>query len=150
MKLPRVLIVIILLGLITGAALTQNRQPVRRDINLPNRTTQPPFSDAVLVGNTLYLSGRLGTDPKTGKVPDDVEQEIRLMIDSVKATLAEANMTMDNLVSVQIFCSDLSLYDKFNGIYRSYFNKQLPARAFIGSGTLLRGAHFEMQGIAAK
>jgi reactive intermediate/imine deaminase len=150
MKTSRLLIAVILLGLITGAALTQNRQPARRDINLPGHNTQAPFSDAVLVGNTLYLSGRLGTDPKTGKVPDDVEQEIRLILDGMKATLAEANLTMDNLVSVQIFCSDLSFYDKFNTLYRSYFNKQLPARAFIGSGTLLRGAHFEMMGIAAK
>lgn len=150
MKTYHMLAVIILIGLVTGAALTQTSQPARRDVNLPGRNAQAPFSDAVLVGNTLYLSGRLGTDPKTGKVPDDVEQEIRLILDGVKTTLAEANMTMDHLVSVQIFCSDLSLYDKFNPIYRSYFNKQLPARAFIGSGTLLRGAHFEIIGIAAK
>jgi len=149
MKIHRILIVITLIGLATGAALTQSRQPVRRDINLPGRTTQAPYSDAVLVGNTLYLAGRLGTD-QTGKAPDDVEKEIRLLLDGIKAVLAEANMTMDHLVSVQIFCPDLSLYDKFNGIYRTYFNKNLPARAFIGSGPLLRGAHFEMQGIAVK
>lgn len=150
MNTHRILLVIILIGLVTGAAFTQSRQPARRDINLPGRSTQAPYSDAVLVGNTLYLAGRLGTDPQTGKAPDDVEKEIRLLLDGVKAVLAEANMTMDHLVSVQIFCPDLSLYDKFNAIYRTYFNKNLPARAFIGSGTLLRGAHFEMQGIAAK
>ena len=150
MKTHRMLIVVILIGLATGTALTQSRQPSRRDINLPGRTTPAPYSDAVLVGNTLYLAGRLGTDPQTGRVPDDVEKEIRLLLDGIKAVLAEANMTMDHLVSVQIFCPDLSLYDKFNSIYRTYFNKNLPARAFIGSGTLLRGAHFEMQGIAVK
>src|SRR5437870_9156952 len=150
MKTHRILIAIILISLVTGVALTQSRQPARRDINLPGRTTPAPYSDAVLVGNTLYLAGRLGTDPQTGRVPDDVEKEIRLLLESVKTVLAEANMTMDHLVSVQIFCPDLSLYDKFNGIYRTYFNKNLPARAFIGSGPLLRGAHFEMQGIAVK
>ena len=72
------------------------------------------------------------------------------MIDGFKAVLAEAGMAMDDLVSVQIFCSDISLYDKFNGVYRSYFKKDFPARAFIGSGPLLRGAHFEMQAIAVK
>ncbi len=109
-----------------------------------------PFSDGVKVGNTLYLAGRLGIDPKTNKIPDDPEQEARIMIDGIKSVLAEAGMTMDDLVSVQIFCSDVSLFDKFNPVYRSYFNKNLPARAFIGSGTLLRGARFEMQAIAVK
>ncbi len=122
----------------------------RRMINLPNRSVQAPFSDGVLVGNTLYLAGRLGLDPKTGKVPEDLEQEIRLLLDGIKATLGEAGMTMDDLVSVQVFCPDLSLYDKLNAVYRSYFTKDFPARAFIGSGLLLRGAHFEMQAIAVK
>jgi len=119
-------------------------------INLPNRSVQAPFSDGVLVGNTLYLAGRLGLDPKTGKVPEDLEQEIRLLLDGIKATLGEAGMTMDDLVSVQVFCPDLSLYDKFNAVYRSYFTKDFPARGFIGSGPLLRGAHFEAQAIAVK
>ena len=57
-------------------------------------------------------------------------------------------MTMDDLVSVQVFCPDVSLFDKFNSAYRSYFGKEYPARAFVGSGPLLRGAHFEMLGIA--
>ncbi len=122
----------------------------RRTINLPNRNVNAPFSDGVMVGNTLYLAGRLGIDPKTNKVPDDPEQEARLMIDGIKAVLTEAGMTMDDLVTVQVFCSDVSLFDKFNPIYRSYFKKNLPARAFIGSGTLLRGARFELQGIAVK
>lgn len=57
---------------------------------------------------------------------------------------------MDDLVSMQVFCPDLSLYDKFNEIYRTYFTRHFPARAFIGSGPLLRGARFEAQGIAGK
>jgi len=59
-------------------------------------------------------------------------------------------MTMDDLVFVQVFCPDVSLYDKFNSAYRSYFGKEYPARAFVGSGSLLRGGHFEMLGIAVK
>ena len=68
----------------------------------------------------------------------------------VMATILPAGMTMDDLVSVQVFCSDVSLFDKFNGVYRGYFKKDFPARAFIGSGPLLRGARFEMQAIAVK
>ena len=57
---------------------------------------------------------------------------------------------MDDLVSIQIFCPDLSLYERFNAVYRTYFDDHFPARAFIGSGPLLRGARFEINGIAAR
>jgi len=122
----------------------------RRAINLPARPVQAPFSDGVLVGDTLYLAGRIGIDSKTGKPPEDLEKEIRLLLDGIKDTLAQAGMTMDDLVYVQVFCPDLTLYDKFNGVYRSYFTKDFPARAFVGSGLLLRGGHFEVQSIAIK
>ena len=122
----------------------------RRTINLPRRPVQAPFSDGVQVGNTVYLAGRIGIDPKTGEPPSRINEEIRLMLDGFKATLAEAGMTMDDLVYVQVFCPDLSLYDQFNRGYRSYFSEDFPARAFIGSGPLLRGGHFEMQGIAVR
>src|SRR5687767_1721167 len=111
----------------------------RRHVNLPGRAAQAPFSDAVVVGDTVYLAGRLGVDPKTGKAPEDVDVEIRLLLDGVKSVLAEAGLSMDDLVSVQVYCPDLSLYDRFNGVYRGYFGKDFPARAFVGSGPLLRG-----------
>jgi enamine deaminase RidA (YjgF/YER057c/UK114 family) len=110
-----------------------------------------PFSDAVLVdGKTLYLSGRIGLIPGTTKVPDTAEEEAHLVMQDFQRVLAMAGMTMDNLVSVQIFASDVSLWERFNAVYRTYFKDKLPARAFLGSGTLLFGARFELQGIAAK
>lgn len=137
----------------TGNAATPTPNPAaddRRHIVLPSRTDTLPYSDGVLVGDTLFLAGRIGIDPQTGKPPEEVEKEIRLLLDGMKATLKEAGMTMDDLVSVQVFCPDLSLYEKFNEIYRTYFTKNFPARAFIGSGALLRGGHFEAQGIAVR
>ena len=121
-----------------------------KHIVLPTRKDTLPFSDGVLVGDTLYLAGKIGIDPETGRAPEDVEKEIRLLLDGMKATLAAAELTMDDLVSVQIFCPELSLYEKFNEIYRTYFAKNFPARAFIGSGPLLRGGRFEAQGIAVR
>jgi len=60
-------------------------------------------------------------------------------------------MTMDDLVYVQISCTDLSLFEKFNPIYASYFStRDYPAREFVGAGSLLRGGHFEFQAIAVK
>lgn len=109
-----------------------------------------PFSDGVLVGNTLYIAGHLGLDPKTGKPPVSAEQEVKFALNGFKETVEQAGMKMDDLVSVQVFCSDLSLYDTFNTVYRTYFHEPYPARAFLGSGPLLRGARFEVMGIAVK
>src|SRR6516164_11353374 len=132
-----------------SAQAEDSSQTAQRYINLP-KPVQAPFSDGVLLGNTLYIAGRLGLDPKTGKPPEDVEQEARAVLDGVKAVLSEAGMTMDDLVFVQVFCPDLSLYAKFNDVYKSYFGTDYPARAFVGSGALVRGAHFEMNAIAVK
>ncbi len=123
---------------------------MRRYINLPGRPGNFPFSDGVLVGNTLYIAGRIGLDPQTGYAPDDVEREIHLLLDGVAAVLRQAAMVMDDLVSVTVFCPDLSLFDRFNEIYRSYFQRDFPARAFIGSGPLLRNGRFELIGIAIR
>ncbi len=123
----------------------------RKHIKLSTTRPQAPFSDGVLHGNTLYLAGRLGLDPATGKIPEDPKEEIKLILDGMKSTLAEAGMTMDDLVSVQIFSPEADrYYDLFNEVYRTYFTGPLPARAFLGSGVLLRGARFEVQGIAVK
>ena len=83
-------------------------------------------------------------------MPDTAEAEAKAVLDSIQATLAGAGMTMDDLVYVQIFCSDVSHYAAFNSVYRTYFKQEFPARAFIGSGRLLFDARFEVQGIAVK
>ena len=77
-------------------------------------------------------------------------EEARIVLDDVKATLAAAGMSMDDLVSVQVFCSDVAHFDVFNRVYRGYFTREFPARAFIGSGPLLFGARFEVQAVAVK
>lgn len=107
-----------------------------------------PFSGAVMVDDTLYVSGALGI--VDGKVPENPADEARAVLDSIKATIEAAGMTMDDIVVVQIFCSDVSTYGVFNDVYRTYFTKQYPARAFIGSGPLLFGATYEIMVTAVK
>jgi 2-iminobutanoate/2-iminopropanoate deaminase len=123
---------------------------IRRYINLPGRKTPLPFSDAVQLGDTVYLSGRIGIDPVTGVAPDDVDAELRLLFDGFEAVLGEADMSMDDLVWVQIYSPDISLWERFNIAYLKRFSKELPARAFIGSGPLLKGGRFEMLGVAGR
>jgi 2-iminobutanoate/2-iminopropanoate deaminase len=122
----------------------------RRIINSPDRSPQAAFSSAILTGNTLYISGNIGFDPKTHKPPEKIEDEVTNLMNSYKDLLAQAGFSMDDLVYVQISCTDLANYDKFNAIYKSYFTKDLPAREFIGVASILGGGHFEMQAIAVK
>ena len=146
-------VVLLVAGVFTvrGAFSQVTMQPTRKAIHLAGGPITAPFSDGILTGNTLYLAGRIGLDPKSGKPPEKIEDEIKLLLDGEKEVLAQAGMTMDDLVYVQISCSDLALFDTFNPIYRSYFTtKDFPAREFIGAGSLLRGGHFELQAIAVK
>jgi 2-iminobutanoate/2-iminopropanoate deaminase len=122
----------------------------RRHVILPGRKTPLPFSDAVLAGDTLYLAGRIGIDPKTGVAPASLDEELRLLFQGFTAVLAEERMTMDDLVWVQVFSPDISLWERFNSAYVKRFSRDLPARAFIGSGPLLCNGRFEMMGIAVR
>jgi len=152
-RISFLVVVLAVAGFLTvrGALSQVTIQPTRKVIKLAGGPIEAPFSDAILSGNTLYLAGRIGLDPKTGKAPEKTEDEIKLLLDSEKDVLAAAGMTMDDLVYVQIACTDLSLFEKFNPIYKSYFTtKDYPAREFIGAGSLLRGGHFELQAIAVR
>lgn len=129
--------------------MTSNRD--RQYINLPSRRSPLPFSDAVRIGDTLYLAGRIGIDTDTGRVPASVDDELKLLFAEIQSVLAEAGMTFDDLVWVQVFSPDLSLWERFNLEYLKHFSKdRLPARAFLGSAPLLLGGRFEMMGIAVK
>ena len=111
--------------------------------------TGRPFSGGVLIGDTFYLSGTLGLEANQ-QVPGTAEAEAANVLNNVQKTLSQAGLTMDDLVSVQIFASDVGHYDVFNKVYRGYFKQEFPARAFLGSGKLLFGARFEIVGIAVK
>ena len=138
--------VLFLVGLATPALAADERSYVRP--SLPDGDG-PPFSGGVRVGDTLYLSGDIGLD-ENQKPPDTAKAEAKLLLDGIQATLKEAGYTMDDLVTVTVYCSDVKHYADFNEIYRTYFTKQFPARAFVGAGTLLFDARFEMQAIAVK
>ena len=127
-----------------------NASTDRQYLNLPNRQSPLPFSDAVLVGNTLYIAGRIGIDRATGLAPSSIQKELTLLLDDFQAVLRLADMTMDDLVWVQVFSPDLAQWQPFNAEYTKRFTREFPARAFIGSGPLLLNARFEMMGTAVK
>ena len=112
-------------------------------------STGGPFSGAVQLDDVLFISGTLGLEANN-QVPASAETEATNVLNNVQNTLKQAGMTMDDLISVQVYCSDVAHYDAFNKIYRGFFKQEYPARAFLGSGKLLFGARFEVQGIAVK
>lgn len=122
----------------------------RRFLNLPGRGDALPFSHAVVAGDTVYIAGTLGVDAETGAAPENIEEEVRLVMEGIKAKAELAGVTMDDLVQIQVFCPDLSLYATFNEVYQTYFGDHFPARSFIGSGPLLRNCHFEVNAIAVR
>jgi reactive intermediate/imine deaminase len=129
---------------------THGQAPMRRYINPQTpKDNGRLFSGAVHVGDTLYVSGMLGVTANQQPQPT-VEEEARTVLTNISNTLKSAGMTMDDLVSVQVFCSDVAHYDVFNGVYRTFFTREFPARAFLGAGRLLNGARFEVMGIAVK
>jgi len=147
MKLCRFVVAVLFLALCVTAGASDRKYIVKPR---PEAFKSVPFSDGVLVGNTLYIAGHIGVDVKTGQPPASAEDEARVVMDSIKQTVESAGLTMDDVVSMQVFCTDLKLYDAFNGVYRTYFHGDFPARAFIGADKLLLGGRFEVMGIAVK
>jgi 2-iminobutanoate/2-iminopropanoate deaminase len=131
-----------------GAAMAATDK--RQYIPPPGGAGDMPFSNAVIAGDTIYLAGHIGFEPATRKVPEDVEKEAHLMLDALRDTLTRCGLTLQDVVSLTVYCSDVSLFDRFNAVYRTYLRAPFPARAFIGSAPLLFGARFEIQGIAVK
>jgi reactive intermediate/imine deaminase len=108
-----------------------------------------PFSQAVQVDHTLYLSGQIGVDPASGKlVEGGIAAESRQTMQNIKDLLAEHGHAMGDLVKCTVMLADIKEWPAFNQVYRSFFEGNFPARsAFAGSGLAL-GARVEVECIA--
>jgi 2-iminobutanoate/2-iminopropanoate deaminase len=137
-----------LLLAVPGLALAQQIGPTYFSSPL-GQQLHLPFSSAVLAGNTLYIAGTTGVDPNTKGKLSPVE-EARAVMNSVKHVVEQAGMKMDDIVSVQVFCTDLRDYGAFNSVYKTYFRGHYPARTFIGVASLLFGARYEVNAIAVR
>lgn len=109
-----------------------------------------PYNQAVLTGNTLYTSGQIALDPKTGNlILDDIKTETRQVMENMKAVLEEANMTFENVVKTSIFISDMNDFTAINEIYGSYFdNETAPARETVQVACLPKNVNVEISMIA--
>jgi 2-iminobutanoate/2-iminopropanoate deaminase len=91
-----------------------------------------PFNPAVLVDGTLYVSGQIGRDLKTQKLPEKFDAEVRQVLDNIGIILREAKMNYSDVVSVQVYLTDMGLFQTMNDIYITYFKDQRPSRTTVG------------------
>ena len=104
-----------------------------------------PFSPGILVGDTLYVSGEIGFDLHTGEIPKDFEAEVKACLDSIGIILRAAGMDYPDVVSVQVFLTDITLFKRMNAVYGSVFKMPRPARVTVGVSALaVPAAHIEI------
>lgn len=105
------------------------------------------YSQAVKVGNTVYMSGQIGLDPATMIMADGIDAQITRVFDNLKAVAAAAGATLDNAVKVNVFLTDLGNFTKVNEAMTRYFTQPFPARAAVGVAALPRGALVEVDAV---
>jgi 2-iminobutanoate/2-iminopropanoate deaminase len=111
-----------------------------------------PYNQAILSGNTLYTSGQIAIDPSSGKLKiDTIKEETLLVMENMKAVLAAADMTFENVVKTSIFISDMTNFSEINEVYGSYFNEDTaPARETVEVANLPKFVNVEISMIAIK
>jgi 2-iminobutanoate/2-iminopropanoate deaminase len=110
-----------------------------------------PFSAGILAGDTLYVSGQGGFDSKTGKIPDKFEDEVRSCLQNVGTVLQAAGMDFSDVVAVQVYLTDMDLFQRMNAVYTEVFKEPRPTRTTLGVTKLAgAGAHIEITVTARK
>ena|SRR5690606_1438250 len=111
-----------------------------------------PYSQAVLSGNTLYVSGQIPSNPLTGALMmSSIEEQTKQVMENLKAILSEVDMSFDNVVKATIFITDMSDFSKINSVYGSYFSEtNAPARETVQVSRLPKDVNVEISVIAIK
>jgi 2-iminobutanoate/2-iminopropanoate deaminase len=110
-----------------------------------------PYSQAVLAGDTLYVSGQIALDAETGElITDTLEKETLKVMENLEAVLAAAEMNFSNVVKCSIFLSDMNAFSVVNGIYANFFNELPPARETVEVACLPKNVNVEISCIAVR
>ncbi|TAF45501.1 MAG: RidA family protein [Sphingobacteriales bacterium] len=118
-----------------------------------NQAPKPigPYSQAVIAGNTLYISGQIALEPLSGNlIIDNIANETKQVMENLKAILIHAEMSFSNMVKTTIFLSNMDDFATVNEIYGTYFTGNYPARETVAVKTLPKNVHVEISAIAVK
>ncbi|MGC8852672.1 MAG: RidA family protein [Hydrogenobacter sp.] len=109
-----------------------------------------PYSQAVIYGDLLFVSGQIGIDPKTGKIKETFEEQVKQIFTNIDVILRSAGADRKSIVKVNIYITDLSLFPHLNALYEGFFKdvEVKPARTTVGVSSLPMGAYVEMDIIA--
>jgi len=105
-----------------------------------------PYSQAIRKGNIVFLSGQIPLDPKTMKLVEGVEAQIKQVFENLSQVITEAGASFDDVAKLNIYLTDLSHFDLVNEIMKNYFSEPFPARAAIGVASLPKGSLVEADG----
>jgi 2-iminobutanoate/2-iminopropanoate deaminase len=107
-----------------------------------------PYSQAIIHNGMIYISGQGAVDPMTNQVKTDtIENEARLALENIKIIMAEAGASIDNLLHVSVYLSDIREYGRFNDVYRAYFKEPMPARTCVQAKKLPFGLRIEINAV---
>lgn len=145
---------ILILGLsscISSSSHEEKNEASERKIIIPEGYNQGlPFTPGILVDGTLYVAGFSGEDAKTGIIPEDFETEVKQALDKIGVILKEADMDYKDVVSVQVYLTDMELFERMNTVYRTYFEEPRPTRSIMGIKSLIGPARIEITVTAKK
>lgn len=108
-----------------------------------------PYSQAVMAGNLIFVSGQLPINAATGEMPSDIKAQTAQSIKNIQAILAEAGATLDNVLKTTVYLADMSLFGAMNEVYAEYFKAVYPARAAFAVKELPKQALVEIEVVAA-
>jgi 2-iminobutanoate/2-iminopropanoate deaminase len=106
-------------------------------------STAGPYSPGILSNGTLYVAGQIGRDAK-GNIPDNFEEEVKACLENVDRILKEAGVTPAQAVAVQVYLTDMDLFDRMNKVYMAYFPEPRPARTTVGVAKLVGKSRIEI------
>lgn len=109
-----------------------------------------PGSPAVLVGDTLFVAGQTGVDPRTGKLVEDFEGQVKAALDNAGRVLKAARLSFSHVVKANLYLTDIKTFEAMNGVYRRTFTRNLPARTTVAVPALPGGAQFQVALIASR
>ncbi|MDE6048218.1 MAG: RidA family protein [Paramuribaculum sp.] len=109
-----------------------------------------PYSQAIDLGNMVFISGQIPVNPATGEIPEGIKAQTAQSISNIKAILAEAGLSISNVVKTTVFLADMSLFGEMNEIYGTEFTEPYPARSAVAVRELPKQVLVEIETIAVK